>query len=147
MNVIIVEPEKMNKDKQLFTDAFNICWELLKEKNYYLNDRQNVSLYSDAALIYGENMFEVMVVILRNIITSNINNVPANDTPVCHQTNQVLTPVRCTDCCMYDNADAAIDAVVNSCYSYGNENINEEATDDPVRNFEASTLEFGLVDA
>ncbi|KAF7990034.1 hypothetical protein HCN44_008708 [Aphidius gifuensis] len=160
MNILIMEEEKINKDKQLFTDAFNICWELLKEKNYYLNDRENVSLYSDTALNYGENMFEVMVVILRNIITSNINKIHVNDTPIYQQT----TPDNCNDFYNYNNIDAAIDAVVNSrdsyekdnanidaaidavvksCHSY--ENIDEEATVDTARMFKPNEEERDIV--
>ncbi|XP_044020300.1 probable E3 ubiquitin-protein ligase bre1 [Aphidius gifuensis] len=57
-------------DQHLFTDSFNVCWELLKKKEYYLSERET-NIFSTLSLDYGHDMYEAMVIFMKKIINSN----------------------------------------------------------------------------
>ncbi|XP_044006434.1 protein PFC0760c-like [Aphidius gifuensis] len=57
-------------DQQLFTDSFNVCWELLKRKEYYLSERET-DIYSKLSLNYGHDMYDAMMIIMNKIMKSN----------------------------------------------------------------------------
>ncbi|XP_044020059.1 kinesin-related protein 4-like [Aphidius gifuensis] len=61
------------KDKELFTDSFNICWELLKNANYYLSNRENNNSFSDLSCTHGQIMYKAMMTVMDNIIKYDVD--------------------------------------------------------------------------
>lgn len=59
------------KNKELFTDAFNICKKLLIEEDCYINDRENNS-FSDLSIVHGHKMYKAMIQALNSITASNV---------------------------------------------------------------------------
>lgn len=64
------------KNKELFTDSFNICWELLKNANYYLSNHRKDNFLSDLSCTHGQSMYRAMVAVMDNIIKSDFDIAP-----------------------------------------------------------------------
>lgn len=67
----IDEVRTMKADKQLFTDSFLICWKLLKQNNYYLSERVHYEIHSDLSIMYGQHMYNAMMVVMNKIMLLN----------------------------------------------------------------------------
>ncbi|KAF7995366.1 hypothetical protein HCN44_006473 [Aphidius gifuensis] len=65
------------KDIEIFTDAFNLCWDLLKKNNYY--NTENVdnkkSPISTLSVINGQKIYDAMINIIEDITKTNNNGV------------------------------------------------------------------------
>lgn len=61
------------KDIEIFTDAFNLCWDLLKKNNYYNNENvdNKKSPISTLSVINGQKIYDAMMNIIEDITKTN----------------------------------------------------------------------------
>ncbi|XP_044006468.1 uncharacterized protein LOC122851359 [Aphidius gifuensis] len=89
-------------DQQLFTASFNVCWEILKRKEYYLCEH-DTNIFSRLALNYGQDMYDAMKIIMNKIIKSNEHDVAVEKSKV--ESIQIVTTEATCDSGYDDNYD------------------------------------------
>ncbi|XP_044020251.1 putative leucine-rich repeat-containing protein DDB_G0290503 [Aphidius gifuensis] len=89
-------------DQQLFTASFNVCWEILKRKEYYLCEH-DTNIFSRLSLNYGQDMYDAMMIIMNKIIKSNEHKVEVAKSKV--ESIEIVTTEATRDSGYEDNYD------------------------------------------